>query len=59
MDPETYEQSQISKETIGDLEKYLVENIEVAIKTDPQGNILGIELPITVVQTIAECEPNF
>ncbi len=59
MDPETYEQMQISKEVIGDLEKYLVENIEVAIKTDPEGNILGIELPITVVQEIAECEPNF
>ena len=59
MDPETYEQLQVPKEAIGDLDKYLVENIEVGIKMDPEGNILGIELPITVIQEIAECEPNF
>ncbi len=59
MNPDTYEQLQVPAKVIGDLEKYLVENIEVAIKTDPQGNILGIELPITVTMEIAECEPNF
>lgn len=58
MDNETYEQTQVPQEVIGDLDKYLVENIEVAIKTDPENNILGIELPITVVQEIVECEPN-
>jgi len=30
----------------------------VGMKLDPKGEILGIELPITVVQEIAECEPN-
>ena len=58
MDTETYEQLSVAEETIGDLDKYLVENIEVAIKTDPEGNILGIELPITVVQEVVECEAN-
>jgi elongation factor P len=28
------------------------------MRVDPEGNILGIELPTTVVQEIAECEPN-
>lgn len=59
MNNETYDQISVSKETIGDLDKFLVENIEVAIKTDPDNNILGIELPITVIQEIAECEANY
>ena len=28
------------------------------MKLDPDGNILGIELPVTVIQEITECEPN-
>jgi len=58
MDSNTYEQIQIPKETIGDYDKYLVENMEIAVRTDPQMNIIGIELPVTVIQEIAECEPN-
>jgi len=32
--------------------------MEIIIATTPEGEIVGIELPTTVVQTIAECEPN-
>jgi elongation factor P len=58
MDSDTYEQMHVPKEQIGELDKYLVENMEVAMKLDPDGNILGIELPVTVIQEVAECEPN-
>jgi len=58
MDSTTYEQMSVPVEIIGDLDKYLIENMVVGMKLDPKGEILGIELPITVVQEIAECEPN-
>ncbi len=58
MDSNTYEQMTVPQEVIGDDEKYLVENMEVVMKLDPDQNILGIELPVTVIQQIAECEPN-
>ena len=58
MDTESYEQMQVPKETIGDLDKFLIENMTVAMKFDPDKNILGIELPTTVIQEIADCEPN-
>jgi len=58
MDTNTYEQMQVPVELIGGLDKYLIENMVVAMKFDPEGRILGIELPITVVQEIVECEPN-
>jgi len=35
-----------------------VENMEVSLLLTPSGKILGIELPVTVIQTITECEPN-
>jgi elongation factor P len=58
MDNETYEQSNLSSEVIGDLDKYLLENTEVAMKVSPEGEVLGIELPTSIVMTIAECDPN-
>ncbi len=58
MDSYTYEQMQVPPEAIGDYDKMLVDNMEVAMKLDPDNNILGIELPTTVEQEIAECEPN-
>ena len=58
MDSITYEQISVPAEIIGNLDKYLIENMVVGMKLDPKGEILGIELPITVVQEIAECEPN-
>lgn len=58
MDSNTYEQLQVTPEIIGDYDKMLVENMEVAMKMTPEGEIMGIELPTTVIQEIADCEPN-
>ncbi|PID28917.1 MAG: elongation factor P [Candidatus Cloacimonadota bacterium] len=58
MDNETYEQLSVPESVVGDLSKLMVENINVKIKTDPKGEILGIELPTSVEMTIADCEPN-
>ncbi|MCB5231263.1 MAG: elongation factor P [Candidatus Cloacimonas sp.] len=58
MDNETYEQSSLDSEAIGDLDKYLLENTEVVMKVSPDGEILGIELPTSIVMTITECDPN-
>ncbi len=59
MDINTYEQLQVPVEIIGNLDKFLIENMEVSMKLDPEGQIMGIELPITVEQEIVDCEPNF
>ncbi len=58
MDTENYEQMHVDKATIGDKEKLMQENMEIVVATTPSGEIIGIDLPTTVVQTIAECEPN-
>jgi len=58
MDNTTYEQLQVPHEVVGDKSKFMIENIEVTIRSTPDGEIVDIELPITVEQTIAECEPN-
>jgi len=58
MDVETYEQVPVDLAVIGDKEKLMMENMEIIVATAPSGEILSIELPTTVVQAIAECEPN-
>jgi elongation factor P len=58
MDSETYEQINVDKATIGDLEKLMMENMEVNVLATAAGEILALELPTIVIQTIAECEPN-
>jgi elongation factor P len=58
MDNETYEQITVDKAVIGDKEKFLVENMEIGVLSTEAGLIIDIELPTTVIQTIAECEPN-
>jgi elongation factor P len=58
MDTETYEQMHVDAHVIGDAEKLMLENMELMIMFTPTGKILGIELPVTVIQTIAESEPN-
>jgi elongation factor P len=58
MDMETYEQITVDKIVIGDYEKLMMENMEIGVLSTAAGEILGIELPTTVIQTIAECEPN-
>jgi elongation factor P len=58
MDIDTYEQMHVEKATIGDAEQLMMENMEVTVATTPEGEIVGIELPTTVVMSIAECDPN-
>ncbi len=58
MDNTTYEQLSVPSEVIGDLRKFMIENIEVIIRTTGEGEIIGIELPICVVHKVKECEPN-
>ena len=48
----------IDKSLLGEKEKLLTDNMELIVSATPEGEIVGIELPTTVVQTIAECEPN-
>ncbi len=58
MDMSSYEQTPVEMEVIGDKDKYMLEGIEVEMLMDENGQILGIDLPITVVQEIVEAEPN-
>lgn len=58
MDNETYEQMNIPSEVIGDLDKFLIENTEVTMKTTKDGEIIGIELPTSVVMEVSDCDPN-
>jgi elongation factor P len=58
MDVDTYEQMPVEQSVIGDLEQLMTENMEITVSSTPDGDIIGIELPTTVVMTIAECEPN-
>jgi len=58
MDSENYEQMHVDASILGDKEKMLIDNMEVVVATSPSGEVLGVDLPTTVIQTIAECEPN-
>lgn len=57
MDMESYEQSELTGAQIEEELKYLLENMEVHIQSY-QGEILGVELPNTVVLEVAETEPG-
>nr|WP_106779833.1 elongation factor P [Lysinibacillus timonensis] len=57
MDMESYEQTELSANQITDELKYLLENMEVHIQSY-QGEMLGIELPNTVVLEVKETEPG-
>ncbi|MBW6516602.1 MAG: elongation factor P [Candidatus Cloacimonetes bacterium] len=58
MDNDTYEQINIPSETIGELDRFLVENTEVVMKTSKDGEMVGIELPTSVIMEVTECDPN-
>ena len=58
MDLENYEQMNVEAATIGEKELLMRENMEVTIAMTPDGEILDVELPTTVIMSIAECEPN-
>jgi elongation factor P len=58
MDTETYEQSAVGAALIGDDAKYLLENTEVMLSSH-DGEVLGVELPVTVDLRVAQTDPGF
>ena len=57
MDNETYEQTELNKEQLGDALNYLQENMEVAIQSY-KGRVIGVTLPNSVELKVTECEPS-
>lgn len=57
MDNETYEQSELSADQLGDAVKYLKENMNIGIMFF-QGTIIGVELPVAVELTVVETDPG-
>lgn len=57
MDPENYEINPVAKEKIGDQVKYLIEGVEVTALAHA-GELINVELPITVEAVIADTEPG-
>jgi len=58
MDNETYDQFAITGEMLGDDAKYLKENTEVFVSMY-EGEVLGVDLPVTVDLLVTETEPGF
>ncbi|HBA37667.1 MAG TPA: elongation factor P [Firmicutes bacterium] len=56
MNNETYDQMELSKETLGDTAKYLKEGLEIQINSY-EGEIIGIDLPEKVDYEVASTEP--
>lgn len=58
MDQETYEQTPLSSEQLGDIKLFLKENIEVKI-LNYQGQPLNVELPTFIELVVAKTDPGF
>ncbi|MCK4956192.1 MAG: elongation factor P [Candidatus Cloacimonetes bacterium] len=58
MDTTSYEQISVDPVLLIGKENLIIENMIVTMKIDDEDNIIGLELPISVIQEIAECEPN-
>ncbi len=56
MDPETFEQTTVPKEILGDRLPFLVENMVVNVRLI-EGDPVSMDLPETVVLEIAEADP--
>lgn len=57
MDPQSFEQFSLSQAVVGDNAKYLVDGLEVTLIVG-EGEALGMELPLSLVYTIAETGPG-
>lgn len=57
MDNETYEQSELTSDQLGDAVKYLKENMNISIMFF-QGTVIGVELPVAVELTVVETDPG-
>lgn len=58
MDSQTYDQFAMSARTLGEDAQFLKENTEVQYSSY-EGEVLGVELPVTVDLTVTETEPGF
>jgi elongation factor P len=57
MDIETYEQTNLKRDTLGDAVEYLTPNLQITVEFF-DGKAVGIELPQTVELTVVETEPG-
>jgi elongation factor P len=57
MNTETYEQTHLSKDTLGDSVQYLISNLKIMVEFY-EGRPIGIELPATVDMEVIETEPS-
>ena len=57
MNTETYEQTHLSKDTLGDSVQYLTPNLKIMVEFY-EGKPIGIELPATVDMEVVETEPS-
>ncbi|HXW90627.1 MAG TPA: elongation factor P [Terriglobales bacterium] len=57
MDTSTYEQTHLTKDTLGDAVDYLIPNLAIKVEFF-DGKAVGIELPQTVELTVVETEPG-
>ncbi len=57
MDNETYEQSELSKDQLGDALNYLKENMDINLQVYKE-KIIGLALPNSVNLKVTECEPS-
>jgi elongation factor P len=58
MDTETYEQLQVTAKQLGESRVFLKEGMEVIILFH-KGEVIGVNLPLTVELTVVETEPGF
>jgi elongation factor P len=57
MNTENYEQTHLTKDTLGDAVDYLIPNLQIKVEFF-DGKAVGIELPQTVDLTVVETEPG-
>jgi elongation factor P len=58
MDSQTYDQFAVSGRTLGDDAQYLKENTDIQYSSY-EGEVLGVELPVTVDLAVTQTEPGF
>jgi elongation factor P len=58
MDNETFDQFALTRAQLGDDAQYLKENTDVFVSVH-EGEILGLDLPVTVDLVVTETEPGF
>ena len=57
MNIENYEQTHLTRDTLGDAVEYLIPNLQIKVSFH-DGKAVGIELPQTVELTVVETEPG-